>query len=102
MLFIFYKQNTGTHQNLEFFSRVGVVGMPNVGKSSLINSLKRARACTVGATPGKIYACTVSSTPGIIYACTASATPGKIYAYTVSAISGEIYACTVGPWCNTR
>jgi len=32
--------------------RVGVVGMPNVGKSSLINSLKRGKACSVGATPG--------------------------------------------------
>ncbi|KAK6037239.1 hypothetical protein COOONC_25256, partial [Cooperia oncophora] len=32
--------------------RVGVVGFPNVGKSSVINSLKRKRACNVGALPG--------------------------------------------------
>eukprot|EP00123_Amoebidium_parasiticum_P017261 comp23774_c0_seq1/m.41213 comp23774_c0_seq1/g.41213 ORF comp23774_c0_seq1/g.41213 comp23774_c0_seq1/m.41213 type:complete len:598 (-) comp23774_c0_seq1:359-2152(-) len=32
--------------------RVGIVGYPNVGKSSLINSLKRSRTCTTGAMPG--------------------------------------------------
>eukprot|EP00727_Mastigamoeba_balamuthi_P003249 m51a1_g12921 putative guanine nucleotide-binding protein (586) ;mRNA; r:689-3179 len=31
---------------------VGVIGYPNVGKSSLINSLKRTRAVGVSATPG--------------------------------------------------
>eukprot|EP01130_Rhizamoeba_saxonica_P018705 TRINITY_DN9452_c0_g1_i1.p1 TRINITY_DN9452_c0_g1~~TRINITY_DN9452_c0_g1_i1.p1 ORF type:complete len:557 (-),score=166.82 TRINITY_DN9452_c0_g1_i1:108-1778(-) len=31
---------------------VGIIGLPNVGKSSIINSLKRSRAVGVGATPG--------------------------------------------------
>ena len=31
---------------------VGIVGFPNVGKSSIINSLKRTRAANVGNTPG--------------------------------------------------
>lgn len=32
--------------------KVGIVGYPNVGKSSVINSLKRSKACVTGAVPG--------------------------------------------------
>ena len=37
---------------LRFGSATFPPGLPNVGKSSVINSLKRSKACTVGATPG--------------------------------------------------
>ncbi|XP_040297366.1 guanine nucleotide-binding protein-like 3-like protein [Bufo bufo] len=40
------------NQDIKTSITVRVVGFPNGGKSSLINSLKRARACSVGATPG--------------------------------------------------
>jgi nuclear GTP-binding protein len=43
-----YCRNKGIKTSI----RVGVVGFPNVGKSSIINSLKRSKACNVGATPG--------------------------------------------------
>ncbi|CAD1474770.1 unnamed protein product, partial [Heterotrigona itama] len=44
-----YCRNVG---NVKTSIRVGVVGLPNVGKSSVINSLKRSKACNVGNTPG--------------------------------------------------
>ena len=43
-----YCRNQGVKSTIT----VGIVGFPNVGKSSVINSLKRGRACNVGATPG--------------------------------------------------
>lgn len=39
-------------QRLKTSITVGVVGVPNVGKSSFINSLKRSRVCNVGSQPG--------------------------------------------------
>lgn len=44
--------NYSRNKDMRTSIRVGIVGIPNVGKSSIINSLKRRRACHVGANPG--------------------------------------------------
>ena len=36
----------------KYIMRISIAGFPNTGKSSIINSLKRSRACNVGAVPG--------------------------------------------------
>eukprot|EP00002_Diphylleia_rotans_P023303 TRINITY_DN457_c0_g3_i1.p1 TRINITY_DN457_c0_g3~~TRINITY_DN457_c0_g3_i1.p1 ORF type:complete len:590 (-),score=173.27 TRINITY_DN457_c0_g3_i1:73-1842(-) len=45
-------KNYARNRNIKTAIRVGIIGYPNVGKSSLINSLKRARVVGVGSTPG--------------------------------------------------
>jgi nuclear GTP-binding protein len=43
---------TGPNSKQKQIITVGVVGFPNVGKSSIINSLKRSRAAATGNQPG--------------------------------------------------
>lgn len=45
-------KNYCRNKDLKTSIAVGVIGYPNVGKSSLINSLKRTRAVNTGAAPG--------------------------------------------------
>ena len=70
-------KNYARSRNLKTAVTVGLLGYPNVGKSSVINSLKRARAVSVGATPGlTTHAQTISldknvklmDCPGIVFA----------------------------------
>nr|CAX32467.1 nucleostemin-like protein 1 [Isodiametra pulchra] len=44
--------NYSRNNDMKTAITIGVVGIPNVGKSSVINSLKRSRACNVGSVPG--------------------------------------------------
>ena len=50
--FLSLLKNYSRSKNMKTSIAVGVIGYPNVGKSSLINSLKTSRAVSTGATPG--------------------------------------------------
>ncbi|XP_027198374.2 nucleostemin 1 [Dermatophagoides pteronyssinus] len=65
------------NRNVKTSIMIGIVGYPNVGKSSVINSLKRTYVCNVGPTPGLTRSMqTVSldkkikliDSPGIVFA----------------------------------
>ncbi|KAJ1975354.1 nuclear GTP-binding protein nug1 [Dimargaris xerosporica] len=70
-------KNYCRNANIKTAITVGVIGYPNVGKSSLINSLRRSRVCQVGAMPGVTKAAQeihldknvkLLDSPGIVFA----------------------------------
>lgn len=70
-------KNYARSANIKTSITVGVVGLPNVGKSSLINSLKRTRVTQVGNTPGVTKSVqevhldknvTLLDSPGVVFA----------------------------------
>lgn len=77
------------NKDLKTSIRVAIVGIPNVGKSSIINSLKRRRACQVGATPGITKTMQeveidknikILDSPGIIFQRPKNESPDEFYA----------------------
>ena len=73
--------NHGAEQSVPWFA-AGVIGLPNVGKISLINSLKRTRVAAVGNTPGVTKSVQevhldknvkLLDSPGIVFSAGASA-----------------------------
>ncbi|KAJ1641725.1 nuclear GTP-binding protein nug1, partial [Dispira simplex] len=76
-------KNYCRNANIKTAITVGVIGYPNVGKSSLINSLRRSRVCQVGSTPGITKAIQeihldkhvkLLDSPGIVFAKPVNAT----------------------------
>ncbi|KAB0795362.1 hypothetical protein PPYR_12201 [Photinus pyralis] len=90
-----YCRNKGVKTSIT----VGIVGLPNVGKSSLINSLKRSKACNIGATPGVTRAMQevqldskikLLDSPGIVFASSSDASACLRNAVRVASLTDPI------------
>ena len=81
-------KNYARSRNLKRAITVGIVGFPNVGKSSLINSLKRSRyAAAVGNTPGFT---TVSKEITLDKQIKLIDSPGVIFASSLGESAGSV------------
>jgi nuclear GTP-binding protein len=87
------------NKDLKTSITVGVVGFPNVGKSSVINSLKRCHACAVGPTPGLTRAMQLVSldkriklvdSPGIIFADNSNKTEANVHSSSLMALRNAV------------
>ncbi|KAK5645484.1 hypothetical protein RI129_006784 [Pyrocoelia pectoralis] len=90
-----YCRNKGVKTSIT----VGVVGLPNVGKSSLINSLKRSKACNIGAMPGVTRSMQevqldskikLLDSPGIVFASSADGSSCLRNAVRISSLADPI------------
>ncbi|KAF5308500.1 hypothetical protein FQR65_LT06165 [Abscondita terminalis] len=90
-----YCRNKGVKTSIT----VGVVGLPNVGKSSLINSLKRSKACNIGATPGVTKSMQevqldskikLLDSPGIVFSSSSDASSSLRNAVRISSLTDPI------------
>eukprot|EP00892_Ulva_mutabilis_P007479 jgi/Ulvmu1/5102/UM021_0119.1 len=84
-------KNYTRNKNIKTAITVGVVGLPNVGKSSLINSLKRTRVANVGNAPGITRSVQeihldrhirLLDSPGLVIAAMADDAAGALYGGT--------------------
>lgn len=78
---------------------VGVIGPPNVGKSSIINSLKRSKVAAVGNTPGVTTGVQevhldkhlrLVDSPGVVFSAAADAAEAALR----NCVKVRLYCCT--------
>ena len=99
-------KNYARNRNLKTAITVGIVGFPNVGKSSLINSLKRSRSAAAWATPGMTKVSKeivldkhvkLIDSPGVVFASSLGENAGVTALR--NCVKGSAWRTTISPPC---